>query len=113
MESAGQITSNKSPSILKYLFESCWDVFLPNLSNLEISKLDLIITDIPLRKLYFSLVDQFYLTNKIYDYKEFDWILSKNISLTKCYLEFGFKGKALYVYFLCTSLYKIMIFMCM
>ena len=54
--------------------------------------LDLILTDVGLRKLYFSLVHELYFTNKIYDFKELDWILYYNISLTKCHLEFEFKG---------------------
>ena len=92
MESTNQITSNTKPSIFRYIFQSCWDIFLPFLSNLEIGKLDLIITDVTSRKLYFTLVNEFYLINKIYDYKELDWILIKNISLTKCHLGFSFKG---------------------
>ena len=97
MENTNQISFSK-PSILRYIFQSCWDVFLPYLSNLEIGKLDLIITDVTLRKLYFTLVNEFYLGNKIYDYKELDWILIKNISLTKCHLEFSFKGVLYYTY---------------
>ena len=93
MESTSLITSNTKSSILRFVFESCWDVFLTFLSNLEIAKLDLILTDLPLRKLFFCLVNDFYLINKIYDYKELDWILNNNISLSKCHLEFRFKGK--------------------
>ena len=92
MENTSQISSNTKPSIFRYIFQSCWDIFLPFLSNLEIGKLDLIITDVTSRKLYFTLVNEFYLINKIYDYKELDWILIKNISLTKCHLGFSFKG---------------------
>ena len=102
MESTSQITSNSKTSILRFIFESVWDIFLPYLSNLEIGKLDLIITDVSLRKLYFSLVNDFYLANNIYDYNDLDWILTKHISLTKCHLEFNFKGKLLlYVFVLC------------
>ena len=92
MENTSNITSNTKPSILRFIFESCWDVFLPFLSNLEIGKFDLIITDVSLRKLYFTIVNEFYLNNKIYDYKELDWILNNNISLTKCHLDFRLKG---------------------
>ena len=91
MENTNQISFTKP--ILSFIFQSCWDIFLPFLSNLEIGKLDLILTDLTLRKLYFSLVNEFYLTNKIYDYKELDWVLNKNISLSKCHCEFSFKGK--------------------
>ena len=91
MEITPHITPNKS-SILRYIFQSCWDVFLPYLSNLEIGKLDLIITDVSLRKLYLGLVEEFYLNNKIFDYTELDWLLTRNVSLTKCHLEFSFKG---------------------
>ena len=98
MESYNETASTNKLSIFRYLFQSCWDVFLPYLSNLEIGKLDLILTDISLRKLYFSLVNEFYLTNKIYDFKELDWILNKHVSLTKCHLEFKFKGKYFYYY---------------
>ena len=92
MENTSNITSNTKPSILRFIFESVWDVFLPYLSNLEIGKLDLIITDVSLRKIYFSLVNSFYMKNTIYDYKELDWILNKQISLTKCHLDFKLKG---------------------
>ena len=98
MENTSQVPSKKCQSIFRFIFESCWDVFLPYLSNLEIGKFDLILTDVSLRKLYFSLVNEFYLNNKIYDYKELDWILKKNISLTKCHLEFSFKGRQLLLY---------------
>ena len=92
MENTNHLTSSSKISILRYIFQSCWDIFLPFLSNLEIGKLDLIITDVTSRKLYFTLVNEFYLINKVYDYKELDWILIKNISLTKCHLDFSFKG---------------------
>ena len=98
MENISQIISNKSPSVFRYIFEICWDVFLSFLSNFEIGKLDLILSDKSLRKLYFPLVDEFYLTNKIYDYKELDWLLNKNVSLTKCHLEFWVKGETLLFY---------------
>ena len=94
MESPIISTLNESLSILSFIFESVWAVFLSFLSNLEIGKLDLVLTNKSLRKLYFRLVDEFYLTNKICGYKELDWILNKNISLTKCHLEFKFKGKS-------------------
>ena len=98
MDNTSISSSNKPLSILRYIFQSCWDVFLPYLSNLEIGKLDLILTDISLRKLYFTLVGEFYLKNKICDYKELDWILHHNISFTKCHLEFTFKSKLLLIY---------------
>ena len=98
MENTSEIIIFEKVSILRYIFESCRQVFLPFLSNLEIGKLDLILSDISLRKLYFNLVSDFYLTNKIYDYKELDWILNKNLSLTNCHLEFEFQGKSLFFY---------------
>ena len=91
MEITPYITPNKS-SILRYIFQCCWDVFLPYLSNLEIGKLDSILTDVSLRKLYLGLVEEFYLNNKIYDYTELNWLLTRNVSLTKCHLDFSFKG---------------------
>ena len=92
MEISHQVAPSKLQSILSFIFQSCWNIFLPFLSNLEVGKLDLIITDISLRKLYFSLVHEFYLNNKICDYNELDWILTKNILLTKCHLAFEIKG---------------------
>ena len=92
MENTAQVPSNSKPSIIRFIFESVWDIFLPFLSNLEIGKFDVILTDISLRKLYFSLVNSFYMINKVYDYKELDWILTKNIALTKCHLAFEIKG---------------------
>ena len=100
MENSSLVTIYDSSSVLKFIFESCRQVLLPYLSNLEIGKLDLISTDVSLRKLYFSLVNEFYLNNKIYDYKELDWILTKNISLTKCHLEFKLKGSQ-HLYVIC------------
>ena len=98
MESTNHTLPNAKSTLLRFIFESVWDVFLPLLSNLEIGKLDLVLTDVPLRKLYFSLLNEFYLTNKIYDYKELDWILNNNISLNKCHLEFRFKGDMVLFY---------------
>ena len=92
------------PSILMFILETCVNFFLPYLTNLEIGKLDLILTDVSLRKLYFSMANDFYTNNKIYDYKELDWILTKHITLTKCHLEFDFKGKALFSLTRCLSL---------
>ena len=104
MENTSLITIDDKSSILKFIFETCWNIFLPYLTNLEIGKLDLILTDVLLRKLYFSMANDFYTNNKIYDYKELDWILTKHITLTKCHLEFEFKGKALLSLTRCLSL---------
>lgn len=82
MEDTSEIIIVEKASILRYIFECCWQVFLPFPSNLETGKLDLILTDKSLRKLYLNLVNDFYLTNKIYDFKELDWLLNKHISLT-------------------------------
>ena len=98
MEITSLHTPNNKPSIIRFIFESVWNVFLPYLSNLEIGKLDLILTDVSLRKLYFSLVNEFYLKNKVYNFKEIDWILKKNIALTKCHLDFKLKGMTLFAY---------------
>ena len=38
--------------------------------------------------LYLDQVNDFYLVNKIYSEEEFEWILLRNIALTKCYLGF-------------------------
>ena len=104
MENTSLITLDDKPSILMFIFENCVNFFLPYLTNLEIGKLDLILTDVSLRKLYFSLANDFYTNNKIYDYKELDWILNKHITLTKCHLEFEFKGYALFSLTCCLSL---------
>ena len=92
MDIASQNKSQAKSSLLRFIFESVWDVFLPYLSNLEIGKLDLILTDKSLRKLYFSFVNEFYLTNQIYGYKELDWILAKKVALTKCHLAYEIRG---------------------
>ena len=111
MESTYHTLPNAKESILRFIFQSCWDVFLPYLSNVEIGKLDLIITDVSLRKLYFSFVKEFYLTNKIYDYKELDWILTKNISLTKCHLAFNFHFSGDNHMHILVDLMKVILFM--
>ena len=63
------------------------------LSNREISKLDRTITEIPLRKLFFSQVEKFYQNNLILSKGELDWILSRSINLTSCHLFFDYHSK--------------------
>ena len=76
------------PSALNFLLRNCWELFVPYLSNQEIGKIDSSIIDIKLRKLFFIKVSDFYLVNKIYSLKELKWILKRNITLTKCHLDF-------------------------
>ena len=68
--------------------QNCWVDFFSYLSNQEIVKLDLALTDISLRKVFFNELSAFYLANKIYSLKELAWILARNIKLTKCHLDF-------------------------
>ena len=58
------------------------------LSNREISKLDRTITEISLRKVFFSQVGQFYQKNKILSKGELDWLMSRSVKLTSCHLDF-------------------------
>ena len=78
----------REPSALSFMLQTCWKLFFPYLSNLEIGRLDSALTDRNLRKLYFNQVSDFYLTNTIYARAEFDWIIVRNISLTICRLDF-------------------------
>ena len=77
------------PSALDFLLRNCWELFFPYLSNQEIGKIDLVLTDIKLRRIYLNKVSDFYLTNKIYSFKELQWIFARNMSLTKCHLDFN------------------------
>lgn len=91
MEKGNSNTSKQSA--LNIMLETCWEGFFPYLSNREIGKLDSALINFSLRKVFLSKVKDFYLVNKIYTRKELLWILSRNISLTKCHLEFEIKGK--------------------
>ena len=76
------------PTALSFMLQTCWNLFFPYLSNLEIGRLDSALTDRSLRILYLDQVNDFYLVNKIYSEEEFEWILLRNIALTKCHLGF-------------------------
>ena len=80
------ISINKK--VLVLLLHSCWADFMRYLSYREISKLDRAISEIPLRKLFFGQVGQFYKKNKILSKNELDWIMSRSIKLISCHLNF-------------------------
>ena len=63
------------------------------LSRREISKLDRTITEISLRKLFLSRVGQFYQKNAILSKGELDWLMSRNVKLTSCHLDFDYHCK--------------------
>ena len=74
------------------------------LSNREISKLDRAITEILLRKVFFSQVGQFYEKKNIMSKGELDWILSRNIKLTSCHVAFTSRSKFIIVLQCCLLL---------
>ena len=82
------IVNTAKPSALDFILRNCWELLVPYLSNQDIGRLDLSIIHIKLRKTFFIKVSEFYLVNKIYSLKELEWILRRNITLTKCHLDF-------------------------
>lgn len=82
-------TNTPKPTSLSFMLQTCWKLFFPYLSNLEIGKLDPALTDRNLRELYLDQVSDFYLSNEIYTEEELEWIIIRNISLTKCHLGFN------------------------
>lgn len=82
-------TNTPKPTSLSFMLQTCWKLFFPYLSNLEIGKLDSALTDRNLRELYLDQVSDFYLSNEIYTEEELEWIIIRNISLTKCHLGFN------------------------
>ena len=79
----------REPSALSFILQTCWKLFFPYLSNVEIGRLDSALSDRNLRKLYLDQVSDFYLTNPIYARAELDWIILRNIPLTICRLDFA------------------------
>ena len=61
-------------------------------TNAELGKLDIAISEVSLRKIFIKRVGLYYNHNPIISRSEFDWILSRNISLTKCKFDFIFPG---------------------
>ena len=88
-------TSNISINrkVFLLLLQSCWNDFMLYLSRREISKLDRAITEISLRKVFFSQVGQFYQKNKILSLGKLEWILNRSIKLTSCHSGFDYRSK--------------------
>ena len=81
-----------SHKVLKLFLQSCSDLFFSYLTNRELGVLDRVITDISLRKIYFTRVGLFYESNKIQSFDELKWILKRSVKLIKCHLNFFFDG---------------------
>lgn len=84
--------SHFNKSSLSFVIYNCSKLFFPYLSNQDISKLDLALKNISLRKEYFNGVNDFYLFNSIYSVEELKWVLVKNVNMLKCHLEFDLIG---------------------
>ena len=84
--------SHFNKSSLSFAIHNCSKLFFPYLSNQDISKLDLALTDINLRKEFFKGVSEFYLVNNIYSIEELKWIVIKNVNMIKCHLDFDLIG---------------------
>ena len=85
-----------SHKVLKLLLQSCSDVFFSYLTNRELGILDRVITETNFRKIYLQQAYLFYQNNKIRFLDELEWIMKRNISLTKCHLDFEFESKLCY-----------------
>ena len=85
----------KSYKVLKLVLQSCGDLFFTYLTNREIGKLDSAISDINLRKFYLKEAELFYLSNQIQSMYELKWVMMRGIILTKCHLDFAFKGNTM------------------
>ena len=81
-----------SYKVLKLLLQFCCDIFFPYLTNRELGHLDSIITDLSLRKLYLQQAGRFYLTNKFQTLSELNWVMKRELIITKCHLDFDFEG---------------------
>ena len=84
---------SNSYKVLKLLLQSCNHLFFSYLTNRELGLLDTLISDVNLRQIYWKQAERFYLCNKIQSLEELNWILKRNIHITKCYLDFEFEGK--------------------
>lgn len=82
-----------SYKVIKLLLQSCCDLFFPYLTNRELGLLDRIITDIILRKIFFQQAGQFYLNNKIKSLDELNWVMKRELRITRCHLDFDFEGR--------------------
>ena len=98
--------------VLKLFLQSCSDLFFSYLTNRELGVLDRIITDVNLRKIYFQHAAIFYQANKILSLAELEWIMKRDILLTKCHLDFYFENpkysqcKSTFSYVSSEDLYK-------
>ena len=63
--------------------------------NKDICKLDIALSELKLRKTFNKKVGIFYDNNSIYHKSELARIVKRNISLTKCKLDFKLSGKLL------------------
>ena len=92
----GDITKDRE-SLLGFIFQSnsslCHEFFLPYLRNQDLSKLDTSLTDKVIRNLYFTQIGHFYNTNEVGSISELNWIVNRNISITRFRLSTLETGK--------------------
>ena len=82
---------HKRRQVFDSLFGPWWEHLFPYLSNKEIGKLELILTEKSLRNLYLNIIKSFYLVNTINSPSELGWIMKREIELTICRLDFDGK----------------------
>ena len=88
------VDDSKSYKVINLLLlESSYDLFSSYLTNRELGVLDNVISDINLRFVYLEQAARFYLYNKVQSLGELEWILKRNINITKCRLDFDCEGK--------------------
>ena len=91
-------------SCLHYIFlqpddsKSKSDDFFSYFINEDICKLDIALSELKLRKAFNKKVGIFYDNNSILCRSELARIVYRNVSLTKCNLDFTLSGKALFTY---------------
>lgn len=93
---AGVKDDSNSYKVLTFLLQSCSDLLFAYLTNRELGVLDRVTTDVNLRKTYLLQAGHFYIKNKVKSLDELEWILVRNIFITKCHLDFDFDGKFIY-----------------
>lgn len=70
------------------------DDFFSYLINEDICKLDIALSELKLRRAFHKKVGIFYDTNSIFCRSELARIIHRNVSLTKCNLDFTLSGRA-------------------
>lgn len=80
------------------------DDFFSHFVNEDICKLDISLSELKLRKAFNKKIGIFYDNSRIFHKSELERIVQRNISLTKCKLDFKLSGESLIRYEICEHL---------